>query len=211
MTGTGDTGETGKTGAARDDRLYRDALEVLILTAAIAKEARQDTEQRLKGFGVAVTGPQYRLLRQLQQGRSTIKELSGAMMVEPATLVPMVDTLERHGFVRRGVDPHDRRRTPLELTDSGRERLDQAPFIHEDDPIARYLRELPEDERANFLHHLRGLTRTLHGHDQGVLHITDAVNAYFDFAQTVTEQQPAQARAARRRPRPPRKEGEPSS
>lgn len=211
MTDIGDRDDTGETGAARDDSLYRDALEVLILTAAIAKEARQDTEQRLKGFGVDVTGPQYRLLRQLQQGRATIKELSRTMMVEPATLVPMVDTLERHGFVRRGVDPHDRRRTPLELTDSGRERLDQAPFIHEDDPIARYLCELPEDERASFLHHLRDLTIALHGHDQGVHHITDAVNAYFDFGQTATEQKHAQSRAMRRRARPPHKEGKPST
>lgn len=194
-------------GSVRDDSLYRDALEVLILTAVIAKEARQDTEQRLKGFGVDVTGPQYRLLRQLQRGRSTIKELSRSMMVEPATLVPMVDTLERHGFVHRGVDPHDRRRTPLELTDSGRERLDQAPFIHEDDPIARYLRELSEDERERFLHHLRGLTRILHGHNQGVRQITNAVNAYFDYGEAVTKQrQEARSRPARGRGRQPHQE-----
>lgn len=165
-----------------NDELYRDALEVLILAAIVAKDARQDTEQRLKRFGAEITAPQYRVLRQLQQQSSaTIKELSRSLMVEPATLVPMVDTLERHGFLRRGHDPRDRRRTPLELTETGRERLGQIPFVHEDDPIAKYLRQLPENERHDFLRHLRDLVATLHGHDQAVRAIGDAVTQYFAF------------------------------
>jgi DNA-binding MarR family transcriptional regulator len=198
--------ESDNPGSTGDDSPYRDALEVLILTAAIAKAARQDTEQRLKQFGADLTGPQYRLLRQLQQESSTIKALSRSMMVEPATLVPMVDTLERHGFIRRSVDPRDRRRTPLELTDAGRERLDQVPFIHKDDPIARYLRQLPEEERQSFLSQLRNLARILHGHDQGVQQITAAVKAYFDFGQLITEHQHPQERPTQRRARSPRKE-----
>lgn len=192
---------TDDTKAEGDDSVYRDALEVLILTAMIAKDGRQDAEQRLKAFGADLTAPQYRLLRQLQQvGSSTIKDLSGIMMVGPATLVPMVDTLERHGFIRRGVDPDDRRRTPLELTESGQQQLDAVPFIHTHDPIARFLRELPEDGRQSFLRYLRSLAEALHGAGHGVRHISDAVNAYFDFGQRVTEQRtprvPARDRAA---------------
>lgn len=183
-----DAGATGDSVTGEVD-LYRDALEVLILTATIAKEARQDTEQRLKAFDAAFTAPQYRLMRQLQQqGRATITELSRSMMVEPATLVAMVDTLERHGLIRRGVDPQDRRRTPLELTETGLEQLRHVPFVHHNDPIARYLRELPPDERQSLLRHLRGLVKTLHGHDAGMRQITEAVHAYFDFGQTVGEQ-----------------------
>jgi DNA-binding MarR family transcriptional regulator len=165
--------------------VYRDALEALILTATIAKDARQATEQRLKGFGATFTAPQYRLLRQLQQGRATIKELSRAMLVEPATLVNMVDTLERHGLLRRGADPHDRRRTPLELTEAGLAQLSQVPIVHENDPIAGYLRALSEAERMTFLRHLRGLVASLHGDENTVRHITDAVNAYFDSGQAL--------------------------
>jgi len=191
---------TDDTKVEGDDSVYRDALEVLILTAMIAKDARQDAEQRLKGFGADITAPQYRLLRQLQQvGSSTIKDLSGVMMVGPATLVPMVDTLERHGFIRRGVDPNDRRRTPLELTESGQQRLDAVPFIHTDDPIARFLRELPEDERQSFLRHLRSLAEALHSASHGVRHISDAVNAYFDFGQLSTEQRTPRGHAQRTR------------
>ncbi len=113
-----------------DSELYRAALEVRILTAIVAKEARQDIEQRLKGYGAPISALQYRVLRQLEQGRSTVKELSQALMVEPATLVPVIGTLARFGFVRRGSDPRDRRRIPLELTESGQEHPSHIPFIH---------------------------------------------------------------------------------
>jgi DNA-binding MarR family transcriptional regulator len=166
-----------------EDQRYRDALEMLILTSIIAKEGRQGTEQRLKGFGAEVTAPQYRILRQLEQGSATLTVLSQSMMVEPATLVPMVDTLERHGYIRRGHDPRDRRRTPLELTESGRERLQRIPYVHEADPIAHYLGTLPDAEREAFLRRLRELVVVLHGHDHAVSHITDAVNTYFEYGE----------------------------
>lgn len=203
--------DTDPTTQPQDDAQFRDALETLILTAVIAKDARHDTEQRLKRFGAEFTAPQYRVLRQLQHvERSTIKELSRSMMLEPATLVPMVDSLERHGLIRRGSDPSDRRRTPLELTDAGREQLSRVPYIHEDDPIARYLGGLSVDERREFLRVLRGLATALHSDHHRIPYITDAVNAYFDFGRAATEQQHAQSRPVRRRARPPHKEGEPS-
>lgn len=174
-----------------DHDVYSDALEVLILSAIIAKDGRQDTEQRLRAFGADVTAPQYRLLRQLQQGRYTIKELSRVMMVEPATLVPMVDTLERHGLVRRSRDPNDRRRTPVELTETGRERLSRVPFVHESDPIARYLSALSETDRHAFLLRLRELVDVLHGSNV-TRFISGGVRSYFAFG----EQQEAQRLSA---------------
>jgi DNA-binding MarR family transcriptional regulator len=165
------------------NEIYRDALEALILMATVSKEARQDTEHRLKGFGADITAAQYRVLRQLQQGRYTIKELSVAMMVEPATLVPMIDSLERQGLIRRELDPRDRRRTPIAVTDLGREQLGHVPFVHHDDPIARYFVRLTEDDRHAFLQHLRDLVVSMHGNEHAVLHIGEAVRKYFDFGE----------------------------
>lgn len=166
-----------------NSELYEDALEVRILTAVIAKDARQDFEQRLKGYGSEITALQYRVLRHLQQQRLTIKELSQRCMVEPATLVPVIDTLERHEFIRRERDPHDRRRTPLELTQVGIERLSHIPFIHEDDVIVKHLRELADDERRSFLEHLRRLVIAIHGNDQAVSRINEAVKNHFAFGE----------------------------
>lgn len=163
--------------------LYRIALEIRILTAIIAKEARQDVEQRLKGYGAEMTALQYRVLRHLEQQRATIKELSQALMVDPATLVPVVRTLVRQGFICRNHDPHDHRRIPLELTETSQEHLRRIPFVHEDDIIVTYLRQLPEHERSVFLNHLRNLVMTIHGHDQAVRRIAEAVAEHVAFGQ----------------------------
>ncbi len=163
--------------------IYEDALEVRILTAVVVKDARQNFEQRLKDYGAEITALQYRVLRELQQGQLTIKDLSQRCMVEPATLVPVIDTLERHGFVQRQRDPRDRRRTPLELTAVGVERLSHIPFVHEDDVIVKYLRGLAEDERRSFLEHLRNLVVTIHGNDAAVTRIGQAVKSYFSFGE----------------------------
>jgi DNA-binding MarR family transcriptional regulator len=164
--------------------LYQDALEVRILTAVVAREARQDIEGRLKAYGFEMTALQYRVLRQLQQyGRLTIKELSQSCMVEPATLVPVIDTLERQSIIRRGQDPHDRRRTPIELTEQGVAQLGAIPFEHEDDVIVRYLRQLSDEERRAFVHQLRELVTMIHGHDTAVSRITQAVESHFSFGE----------------------------
>jgi MarR family transcriptional regulator for hemolysin len=113
-------------GGAGDGEAHRAALEVRILTAIVAKEARQAVEQRLKAYGVEITSLQYRVLRQLEQRRSTIKALSQALLVDPASVVPVINTLTRHDFVLRERDPHDRRRIPLVLTEAGRDYLAQS-------------------------------------------------------------------------------------
>jgi DNA-binding MarR family transcriptional regulator len=166
-----------------DSELHQAALEVRILTAIIAKEARQDMEQRLKGYGAPISVLQYRVLRQLQQGRYTIKELSQSCMVEPTTLVPVIDTLERHDFVRRGQDPHDRRRTPLELTAAGSEQLSHIPFADDEDVIVTYLRQLADAERQVFLGQLRDLVATIHGDDHAVRRITEAVKSHLEYGE----------------------------
>lgn len=157
-----------------------------ILTAIVAKEARQDIEQRLKGYGVEITALQYRVLRQLQQqqGHPTIKELSQTLMVEPATLVPVMDTLERHSLVRRGRDPRDprdRHRMPLELTERGEEHISRIPFVHDEDVLVRYLRQLPAQERSVFVAHLRDLVTMMHGYDEAVRRIRQAVEDHVAF------------------------------
>ncbi|MCU1629612.1 MAG: hypothetical protein JWP64_4561 [Pseudonocardia sp.] len=51
------------------------------------------------------------------------RELAAELGVTPATLTPVVDTLEREGSLRRERDPADRRVVRLRITDAGRRRL----------------------------------------------------------------------------------------
>jgi DNA-binding MarR family transcriptional regulator len=51
------------------------------------------------------------------------RELAGHLGVTPATLTPVIDTLEEAGAVRRSRDRSDRRVVRLSITPAGRERL----------------------------------------------------------------------------------------
>ena len=64
-----------------------------------------------------LTMAQFRALSLLRiEGRLTGKDLAGRLHVTPATLIPMVDRLESHGYVRRVPDQQDRRLTWIEPT-----------------------------------------------------------------------------------------------
>ncbi|WP_433504075.1 MarR family winged helix-turn-helix transcriptional regulator [Pseudonocardia halophobica] len=70
------------------------------------------------------------------------RELAGRLGLTPATLTPVVDTLERAGDVRRERDADDRRVVRVYLTESGRRRRETVG-----DQVDRALREVvpPED------------------------------------------------------------------
>jgi DNA-binding MarR family transcriptional regulator len=59
-------------------------------------------------------------LRGIEDGATSPGELARLWQVTPAVITGIVDRLERRGLVRREVDPQDRRRLRLALTESGR-------------------------------------------------------------------------------------------
>jgi DNA-binding MarR family transcriptional regulator len=87
----------------------------------------------------------------------TIAELSQQLMRNPSTFVPAVDALERKGLARRGSDPDDRRRTPLAVTERGRQLLADVPFVESGDPLIQGLEamgEAPAVQLLSLLHRL---------------------------------------------------------
>jgi len=89
------------------------AIEIRILLSIIGKLNLRAMEQRVNESLPGMSLLQYGLLRILASEPCTLSELSNRMMLTPSTLVPAVDKLEREGYVVRGKDPSDRRRTPL--------------------------------------------------------------------------------------------------
>jgi DNA-binding MarR family transcriptional regulator len=90
------------------------ATELTVLMAIVSRVSRVDLERHLpQEIGSAV---QYGVLRMLRSHPCTLTELSRMLALEPASLTPVIDALERHGLVQRGRDPSDRRRTPLTIT-----------------------------------------------------------------------------------------------
>ena len=137
------------------DELCVTASEIRILVAIITKLAKHDLEHRLAAAGAGISELQLGVMRLLQHDGCTIKELSGKMMLSPATLVPVIDALERQGLATRGRDPKDRRRTPLALTEHGVSVIAGLPFIDRDDALFQSLLRMGDQKSQQLLALLR--------------------------------------------------------
>ena len=70
--------------------------------------------------------PQFSVLMQLHhKGACGMSEISERFEVTPAAASQLVDKLVQGGFIIREEDPHDRRAKLLNLTDKGRELIQQ--------------------------------------------------------------------------------------
>jgi DNA-binding MarR family transcriptional regulator len=116
------------------------ATELTVLMAIVSRVSRVDLERHLPPeIGSAV---QYGVLRMLRSHPCTLTELSRMLALEPASLTPVIDALERHGLVQRGRDPNDRRRTPLTITPKAEGVLDAFAEFEGRYSLTRALNEL---------------------------------------------------------------------
>lgn len=145
--------------------LYGTAFQVRVMTSMITKLATRDLEQRLLTYAAGVSALQYGVLRLLSHEQQTISELGRKMMLSPATLVPVVDALERQALVKRERDPKDRRRIPLLVTEAGRIVLAKVPYVDEDDLMVKTLSQLGLDKSQTLLRLLREAVGVM-SHDQ---------------------------------------------
>lgn len=146
------------------DELYAIALEIRILAANMAKMARRALEQRPELVEAGISGLQFGILHILSCKEHTITELSRKFTLDPSTLVPTVDTLERKGLLRRGRDPNDRRRVPLSLTEEGSQLASLAAMVDDSDPLVQGLRTMGGEQARQLLTLLRDLlTHMPHG------------------------------------------------
>jgi DNA-binding MarR family transcriptional regulator len=62
---------------------------------------------------------QFAVLYLIREGEDSPSALARRLRISPAVVTGLLDRLEQHGFLRRRMDPGDRRRLRLELTESG--------------------------------------------------------------------------------------------
>ncbi|WP_434617195.1 MarR family winged helix-turn-helix transcriptional regulator [Arthrobacter sp. A5] len=70
---------------------------------------------------LGLTHPQYLVMLALwERNPRTVKDISAALLLEPATLSPLLKRLESAGFISRSRSRDDERALAIELTDVGR-------------------------------------------------------------------------------------------
>lgn len=159
---------------------HLDVIKVRAYTSHIFKAAIQSLEQRLSDLGLPLTALQFSLLRLTSHHAQTISELSRKMSLDPSTLVPAVDALERKGFVVRGRDPTDRRRIPLSITDEGRILLEHTVIMTDDDPLLLSLNNMGRGEQQQLLELLRKLIEGLPEGEMILQHINSRIHLHME-------------------------------
>lgn len=155
---------------------YRDEIsEIMGIVASIMYTSRRSFTQFLAEHGEGISGLQYAVLRILERETLTSKEISKRMTLDPSTLVPVVNGLERKGFVERQRDPHDRRRIPLSLTDKARALLEQLPTISDDHVLFTAFKDFSVEELSQFLTFLRRVMVALPEGEETLCHLHERI------------------------------------
>lgn len=110
------------TATAREHVLLPPLGEVLDLLRLLwaVEHQLQTTSKRMEAH-LGITAPQRFVLRLVGRFPGiTASQLAVALHVNPSTITGVLKRLVRRRLIARRVDPHDRRRTFLGLTDAGR-------------------------------------------------------------------------------------------
>src|SRR5258708_6949218 len=137
--------------------------EIQALVSIAAKIVRNSMDERLTVYGAGISSLQFGILQIIQKRPQTITEISRLQMLDPSTLVPAVDVLERNGLARRTKDLKDRRRTPLKITDEGQALLARIPMLDENDALVKGLMQMDGTHQELLLNLLRELLGKLQG------------------------------------------------
>jgi DNA-binding MarR family transcriptional regulator len=144
----------------------------------VGRLSMRNLEEQIAAANLGINGLQYGILRALSFHSFTLSELSRKFALDPSTLVPVVDALERKGYVMRGKDPADRRRAPLSTTDEGKAILNNIPFSPENDMLYQCMNELGDDKARALLVLLREVVQHLPGGEDILQEVTTRINAY---------------------------------
>jgi len=138
------------------------ALELKMLMSVAWKTTTLAYEQWLAREGIDLSGLQSAVLRMVaHEGSNTISELSKRFAVDPSTLVPTVDALERKKLLTRQRDPADRRRVLLSLTEEGQGLIARLPHMIPDDPLLQAVEILGEEKMLKLIELLSQLVSAM--------------------------------------------------
>jgi MarR family transcriptional regulator, transcriptional regulator for hemolysin len=156
------------------------AIEMRILQHALGKISREEIDRRLAALDAGVSVMQFFLMHTLRREEQTLSELSRKMLLDPSTLVPLVDALERKGFVRRNRDPRDRRRIPLTLTDDALRLIGSIPTVDESDVVMQALTRMGHEKATQLVELLREMVKNLPNGEALIAEIGSRVDTYKD-------------------------------
>ena len=159
-----------------DAELQNTAVEIRMLLPMVMKLSARALEQYLSEQNIGINRMHFGVLLTLQHHQFTLSELSKLFSLDPSTLVPVVDALERKGLVERGRDPKDRRRIPLHLTERGIHLLNAIPHVTRNDLMAKALMQMGAEKAVQLRDRLRELADAMGGDENALCEMHEHLN-----------------------------------
>ena len=100
------------------------------------------------------------VLGAIESGIELPSAIARLMRLDPGRVTRVVDLLVKQGYIKRGVDAHDRRRCPLSLTVEGNDRLRDGRAIVTA-TMGSVVGKLEDDHRDNLISALDNLRAVL--------------------------------------------------
>jgi DNA-binding MarR family transcriptional regulator len=128
---------------------------ILMAIVRVSERFKRKSSAIFVGYGLSFS--QYNVLRVLDSrpdGQGSITDISRQLLVSSPNLSGIAKRLEKAGFVRRGRDAADERRTLLVLRPPGKAVLEQIRHLQEKN-IQEFLAVCPADQKRAFLDWLK--------------------------------------------------------
>jgi DNA-binding MarR family transcriptional regulator len=137
--------------------------EIKVLVNLLTKLIKQDVEKRLKAAKVDISILGFSVLRILSHKDQVLCELGEKLILKSATLVPVVDGLEKRNLIKRVQDKKDRRRNTLAITDKGMELMKKVPLVNHDEVMVEMMEKIGKKDSERLLLILRKVVIAMGG------------------------------------------------
>ncbi len=135
--------------------------KVLMAVVRVAESFKRDASALFREHGL--TFSQYNVLRVLDaslDGENTMRDTSKIMLASGANMSGIAKRLEKGGFIIRKGDPNDDRLKRLQITEKGKQTLDDISEAKEQ-RIKTYLNDYSDKEKSVLLDMLREMRKQI--------------------------------------------------
>lgn len=140
--------------------------EIKALVNLMTKLTKQSLEKRLKDANVDIGILSFSVLRILSCEDQMISELGDKLILKSATLVPVIDSLEKKGLVKKTQDQKDRRCFTITITTKGTEILKKVSLASHDELMVDMMEKIGKEDSERLLSILRKVIIALGGEDE---------------------------------------------
>ena len=137
------------------------AIQIKALCTAFVKLVNHDIELNLRKAKIEINIGALIPLMIIQHTPITVQELSKRILVAPATLIPIIDDLEKKGLIRRQTQPLDRRKKLLCVTTKGLTLIMRILAINTNSKFSRIIDKLDETKATKLVQTLEEIVTAL--------------------------------------------------